>query len=122
MEAVAGPDRPWFVVANAARDAVLRGAGTLPATPRALLAGFLLGDTRAIPDDLVDDFRDAGLSHLLAVSGANVAFALAIAEPLLRRRRLGTPARRRARGPRAVRDDDALGAVGAPRRPRWPGS
>src|SRR5438874_1168666 len=47
-------------------------------------------DTRAIPSDLVDDFRAAGLSHLLAVSGANVAFALAIAEPVLRRRRLGT--------------------------------
>lgn len=46
-------------------------------------------DTRAIPPALVDDFRDAGLSHLLAVSGANVAFALAIAEPGLRRLRLG---------------------------------
>ena len=90
VDAVAGPDRPWFQVANAGRDLVLRGAGTLPSTPRALLAGFVLGDTRAIPGDLVDDFRAAGLSHLLAVSGANVAFALAIAEPVLRRRRLGT--------------------------------
>ena len=32
----------------------------------------------------------SGLSHLLAVSGANVAFALAIAEPALRRRSLPT--------------------------------
>jgi competence protein ComEC len=88
--AVAGPDRPWFVVANAARGLVIRGASTLPATSRALLAGFVLGDTRAIPTDLVDDFRAAGLSHLLAVSGANVAFALAIAEPVLRRRSLAT--------------------------------
>jgi hypothetical protein len=54
------------------------------ATERALLAGFLLGDTRAVPDDLVDDFRDSGLSHLLAVSGANVAFVLAIAMPASR--------------------------------------
>ena len=90
VDAVAEPDRPWFVVANAARGVVMRGADTLPATPRALLAGFVLGDTRAIPSDLVDDFRASGLSHLLAVSGANVAFALAIAEPFLRRRRLGT--------------------------------
>ena len=65
------------------------------------------------PDDLVDDFRDAGLSHLLAVSGANVAFVLAIAGPLLRRLRLGEPAARRAARAGAVRHDDALGAVGA---------
>ncbi len=86
-----GPPRsPLGRLANAARAAVLRGGTALPATERALLAGFLLGDTRALPDDLVDDFRDAGLSHLLAVSGANVAFVLAIAGPLLRRMRLGS--------------------------------
>ncbi len=88
--AVAGPNRPWFAVANAGRALVSRGASTLPSTSRALLAGFVLGDTRAIPGDLVDDFRASGLSHLLAVSGANVAFALAIAEPVLRRRSLAT--------------------------------
>lgn len=88
--AVARPDSPWYRVANAARRAVLRGTTVLPATPRALVSGFLLGDTRAIPDELVNDFRDAGLSHLLAVSGANVAFALAVAEPALRRLRRGS--------------------------------
>ena len=76
-------------VANAGRRAVLRGSAVLPSTPRALLSGFLLGDTRAIPDDLVAAFRDAGLSHLLAVSGANVAFAIAVVEPALRRLRRG---------------------------------
>lgn len=86
---VARPDSPWYSVANTARRAVLRGTAVLPATPRALLSGFLLGDTRAIPEDLVSAFRDAGLSHLLAVSGANVAFALAVVEPALRRLRRG---------------------------------
>ncbi|MGZ4676698.1 MAG: ComEC/Rec2 family competence protein [Acidimicrobiia bacterium] len=90
LVAVAPASDPAFVVANHARHAVLRGADVLPPTPRALLAGFVLGDTRAIPPDLVTAFRDAGLSHLLAVSGANVAFALAIVEPLLRRARLRT--------------------------------
>jgi competence protein ComEC len=90
VQAATGPDDAWFVVANAARSVVLRGASSLPPTPRALLAGFVLGDTRAIAPDLVDDFRASGLSHLLAVSGANVAFALAVAEPVLRRRRLAT--------------------------------
>ena len=86
----AAPTSPLARLANHARGAVLRGAEGLPATERALLAGFLLGDTRALPDDLVDDFRDSGLSHLLAVSGANVAFVLAIAMPLLSRLRLGS--------------------------------
>ena len=83
--ALAPPADPWLRLANGARRVVLRGATVLPATPRALLAGFVLGDTRAIPAEVVADFRDAGLSHLLAVSGANVAFALAIAAPLLGR-------------------------------------
>ena len=85
----AGPASPLRRVANSLRDAVLRGGSGLPPTERALEAGFLLGDTRAIPPELVTDFRDAGLSHLLAVSGANVAFVLVLAGPLLRRLRLG---------------------------------
>lgn len=87
--AVATPSSPWYSVANTARRAVLQGTNVLPATPRALLGGFLLGDTRAIPDSMVNDFRAAGLSHLLAVSGANVAFALAVVDPALRRLRRG---------------------------------
>jgi competence protein ComEC len=85
----AAPAAALARTANGARGAVLRGSNGLPATERALLAGFLLGDTRAIPEHLVDDFRASGLSHLLAVSGANVAFVLAIVAPLLRRLRLG---------------------------------
>jgi len=72
-------------VANALRTAVLGGTASLPSTERALLAGFLLGDTRALPDEVLDHFRSAGLSHLLAVSGANLAFVLALLGPALRR-------------------------------------
>jgi len=61
----------------------------LAPTPRALTAGFLLGDTRNLPPDVVTVYRDAGLSHLLAVSGENVAFVLALFGPLLRRLPLG---------------------------------
>jgi len=72
-------------LANDVRAAILRGTTTLAPTPRAVTAGFLLGDTRAIPDDVTADYRDSGLSHLLAVSGANVAFVLLVFAPLLRR-------------------------------------
>jgi len=78
-----------FRVANGLRALVLRGTAPLPPTPRALLAGFLLGDTRQVPDPVVADYRQSGLSHLLAVSGENVAFTLALFGPLLRRLRLG---------------------------------
>jgi competence protein ComEC len=64
---------------------VLGGSQQMAPVDRALLAGFLLGDTRGIPDDLSAKFRAAGLTHLLAVSGENVAFVLALFAPLLRR-------------------------------------
>ncbi len=79
------PPGSFMATANRLRGEVLRGTRALPTTERALLGGFLLGDTRAVPSDVVTAYRDAGLSHLLAVSGENVAFALALVAPLLRR-------------------------------------
>jgi competence protein ComEC len=79
------PPNALFRVADAFRDHILAGTRVLAPTPRALLAGFLLGDTRDIPSDVVADYRDSGLSHLLAVSGENVAFVLAFVGPVLRR-------------------------------------
>jgi competence protein ComEC len=84
------PARGVVRIANVLRDVVLRGTTPLPPTSRALLAGFLLGDTRAVPDDTVAAYRESGLSHLLAVSGENVAFTLALFGPLLRRLSLGS--------------------------------
>jgi competence protein ComEC len=72
-------------LANGLRAMVLRGTATLPTTERGLVAGFLLGDTRGLPSSVLGQFRDAGLSHLLAVSGENVAFVLALIGPLRRR-------------------------------------
>ncbi len=71
--------------ANDARALVLAGSQHLAPVDRALLAGFLLGDTRGVPDGLTEQFRAAGLTHLTAVSGENVAFVLALFAPFLRR-------------------------------------
>jgi competence protein ComEC len=76
---------PLARIANQARALVLAGSEHLAPTDRALLAGFLLGDTRGVPDSLTGQFRAAGLTHLTAVSGENVAFVLALFAPLLRR-------------------------------------
>jgi len=42
----------------------------------ALIAGFLIGETRFIPPDIFQNFRDTGTLHLLAVSGSNVALVI----------------------------------------------
>ena len=81
----AGAGPPWIRAANTLRRTLARGATALPEDRRALWAGLVVGDDRDEPADLTADFQTAGLTHLLAVSGQNVAFALAAAGPLLRR-------------------------------------
>ena len=82
--------RGLLALANRVRAVILRGTRSLAPTNRALVAGFLLGDTRGISPPMISAYRDSGLSHLLAVSGENVAFVMALAAPLLRRLRLGS--------------------------------
>jgi competence protein ComEC len=82
-----GPSVTQF--ANALRRTLSRGAEVLPERQRSLLAGVTLGDDRDQPPDMTDAFRAAGLTHLLAVSGQNVAFVLVVAAPVLTRLRFG---------------------------------
>jgi competence protein ComEC len=58
------------------------GSG-MPAREAALARGFVLGEDEAVDATTVDDFRRAGLSHLLAVSGQNVVLLALLAMPLL---------------------------------------
>jgi len=99
LVAVGPPASPLMRLANALRSRVLAGTVGVPEPQRALLAGFLLGDTTDLPEAVVLDFRASGLSHLVAVSGQNVAFVLALAGPALRR------------GPRGVRLVVGLGVL-----------
>ena len=83
---------------TAGPGAVQRAAGTvrdglaaasarvLEPRPAGLLPGLVVGDTRALDPLLAADFKRAGLSHLTAVSGANVAIVvLGLLWPLRRR-------------------------------------
>ncbi|HUQ40699.1 MAG TPA: ComEC/Rec2 family competence protein [Acidimicrobiales bacterium] len=72
-------------LANQLRRLLDHGSRGLGDRDRGLFAGFVLGDDRGQDAVTVDDFRSAGLSHLLVVSGQNVAFVLALAAPLVRR-------------------------------------
>ena len=45
----------------------------LPPASAGLLPGLAVGDTSRLTAEVEADFRTAGLTHLLAVSGANLA-------------------------------------------------
>lgn len=79
------PEPAVLRAANGLRHRVLAGGEALGDIDRALVAGFLVGDDRDLPGRVAAEFRAAGLSHLLVVSGANVSLALALVGPLLRR-------------------------------------
>ena len=64
------------------RALVTDGARALPEHQRALYHGLVVGDDRFQAPEQQARFRAAGLTHLLAVSGQNVAFVLTVAAPL----------------------------------------
>lgn len=72
-------------VANWLRQTVERGASSLPDPIRGLFGGMVLGDDRLQDESTEQRFRAAGLSHLLVVSGQNVAFVLALFSPIVSR-------------------------------------
>src|SRR5215218_1889729 len=80
--------------ADAIRQRADDGLGRgVPARERELARGFVLGEDDRIDAATKEDFRRAGLSHLLAVSGQNVALLALLALPLLAA--LGIPLRER---------------------------
>ena len=65
------PGPSWHVrVKRGAREAIERA---LPPASAALLTGLLLGERTALPPEIDTAFRRAGVYHVLAVSGFNVA-------------------------------------------------
>jgi len=81
-------EAPWFSVTGSrggiaglsdrVRRFLAAGMGEgMNESQRALVRGVVLGEDEALDKDLLDDFRDSGLFHLLAVSGQNVAYVVA---------------------------------------------
>ncbi len=62
----------------------------IPDPQAALLSGILLGSDTGIAPNLADDFRNTGMTHIIAISGFNIAILIAIlvqvSEPFLSRR------------------------------------
>jgi competence protein ComEC len=83
-------------IANAKdlRERAEQGLGRgMPAREAALARGFVLGEDEDVDAATTEDFRRAGLSHLLAVSGQNVTLLALLAMPVLAA--LGMPLRER---------------------------
>jgi competence protein ComEC len=80
---------PIVLIAQAGRAAVRRAAVRLPEKERGLLLGVTIGDTSELAPEVDLDFRTTGLTHLLAVSGENVAMVLIVVAFLLRAARAG---------------------------------
>src|SRR5262245_19791485 len=71
LVALTPDDPPWPV--RTRRWAVATVGAHLPETSAALLAGLLLGEKTSLPPEASEAFRRAGVYHVLAVSGFNVA-------------------------------------------------
>ncbi|SNT40570.1 competence protein ComEC [Asanoa hainanensis] len=62
--------------AGSLRAGLQRACVGLPAEAGGLLPGLVLGDTSRLDPAVEDDFKTTGLTHLTAVSGANVAIII----------------------------------------------
>ncbi|GAA3136663.1 ComEC/Rec2 family competence protein [Streptomyces rectiviolaceus] len=74
VEAPSGPQR----LAGRLRGGLREATDGLPPDARALLPGLVVGDTSRVAPELEEAFRATDLTHLLAVSGANLTIVLAL--------------------------------------------
>ncbi|MBA2427643.1 MAG: ComEC/Rec2 family competence protein [Actinobacteria bacterium] len=74
-----------FAVAASIRQGLHTATAALQARRAALLHGLTIGETSGLDPATVETFRRAGLSHLLAVSGTNVAIVLGAVALVARR-------------------------------------
>jgi competence protein ComEC len=79
--------------AETVRAKLREACDPLPPAQRGVLPGMVVGDTSRLDRHLKEDFRAAGLSHLMVVSGANLAI---VAGAVLGLARLAGLGRRRA--------------------------
>jgi competence protein ComEC len=80
---------PWWQrAAGTVRAGLRKASSVLPSEERGLLPGLVDGDTNGLDPVLVERFRIAGLTHLVAVSGTNCSIVIGIVLLVLRRARV----------------------------------
>ncbi|GAA3705682.1 hypothetical protein GCM10022224_083930 [Nonomuraea antimicrobica] len=78
------PPSTLQTAAGALRSGLRSAADVLPPEQRGLLPGLVVGDVSRMDPQVTSDLREAGLSHLNAVSGANLAIVAGAALALSR--------------------------------------
>lgn len=63
---------------NRIRDALVTSVAHSPPDQRALVPSLVVGDTTMVPETIAEEFRATSLTHLMAVSGANLAATTAL--------------------------------------------
>jgi competence protein ComEC len=87
------PASGLHTAAGALRSGLRSAADVLPPDQRGLLPGLVVGDVSRMDPQVTSDLREAGLSHLNAVSGANLAIVAGAALALSRLIGLSLPMR-----------------------------
>ena len=64
--------------ANAMRQGLRDAVAHSPPAQAALVPSLVVGDTSAVSDTMAEQFRATGLTHLMAVSGANLSLMLGV--------------------------------------------
>lgn len=81
---------PWWQrIAQSMRASLREVCGVLDPDEAGLLPGLVVGDTTALPRRVEEEFLDAGMSHLTAVSGANLVIVCGAVLLLMRLARVG---------------------------------
>ena len=70
---------PWGLrLLDTHRAALLEVTDPLPGQARGLVPGAAIGDTTRLPDELAEEMRTTGLTHITAVSGGHFAVVVAV--------------------------------------------
>ncbi|HET9872632.1 MAG TPA: ComEC/Rec2 family competence protein [Propionibacteriaceae bacterium] len=74
---IVSPPSPGLRAVERVREGLRRSVAHRRVEQRALVPALVLGDTSGITSDITADFQTTGLTHLTAVSGANLTLLLA---------------------------------------------
>lgn len=67
----------FLILSNKIRGVIINKSNVLlPKETSTLLNGILLGDKSEISEDIIENFKESNLSHLLAVSGAHTGYII----------------------------------------------
>ena len=67
---------PWWRAAAALRASIREAVAHRPPAQAGLVPALVDGDDAGLPDELEEDFRTTGLTHLTAVSGTNLTLVV----------------------------------------------